>query len=136
MPGSVGPGVIRRPLCSENPTWWDLDSGTSEIWSRAVRICGTCPMLTSCDQSAHELTERGLGPRAAIWAGVGYDSAGRVIADLMHYSRPRIGATRRESRIMRIGAGVERVSRSSRAARDRDPSGRRAAAFPGLEGEC
>ncbi|BCK57300.1 hypothetical protein [Nocardia wallacei] len=71
-----------RPPCADGPDDWDLDVGTPESWRSAIRTCHSCPLFANCDQLAQTLIARGDAPRAMIWAGVAYDSAGRVVENL------------------------------------------------------
>ncbi|MBF6175670.1 hypothetical protein [Nocardia blacklockiae] len=71
-----------RPPCADGPDDWDLDVGTPESWRSAIRTCQSCPLFAKCDQLAQALIARGDGPRAMIWAGVAYDSAGRIVENL------------------------------------------------------
>ncbi|MQY23875.1 hypothetical protein [Nocardia macrotermitis] len=72
----------RRPSCADGPNDWDLDVGTPDSWRAAVRICQECPLLNDCAESVRTLTDRGMGPRSMIWAGVAYDATGRVLENL------------------------------------------------------
>ncbi|WP_460698718.1 hypothetical protein [Nocardia thraciensis] len=91
-----------RPPCADGPDDWDLDVGTPESWRTAVRTCNSCPLFTSCRQLAETLIERGDGPRAMIWAGVAYDSAGRIVENLdRHRATP--ADHKRPLRIIRTG---------------------------------
>ncbi|MFF3569930.1 hypothetical protein [Nocardia jiangxiensis] len=83
------PASARRPSCAEGPNDWDLDVGTPDSWRTAVQICQDCPLLSQCAESARALTDRGMGPRSMIWAGVAYDANGRVLENL---DRHRIAA--------------------------------------------
>ncbi|MFF2554729.1 hypothetical protein ACFVUS_27260 [Nocardia sp. NPDC058058] len=73
----------------------------------AVEICQTCPLLTQCALLAETFIARGDAPRAMIWAGVGYDNAGKVVENL---DRHRIASVdrNRPMRIIRTGAGPDR----------------------------
>lgn len=97
----AGPG-LRRPPCADQPDTWDLDTGTPDAWHLAVRICMECPLLNNCQDLVETLAERGDGPRAMIWAGVGYDNSGRVIENLDRY-RSTPSEARRPLRIIRTG---------------------------------
>jgi len=92
----------RRPPCAEMPNDWDLDVGTPDSWRAAVRTCQQCPLFAQCEEMAQGLIERGLGPRAMIWAGVAYDGAGRIVENL---DRHRVAALdhKRPLRIIRNG---------------------------------
>ncbi|MGF6887672.1 hypothetical protein ABIA39_006223 [Nocardia sp. GAS34] len=92
----------RRPPCAEVPNDWDLDVGTPDSWRTAVMTCQRCPLFAQCEDMAKGLIERGLGPRAMIWAGVAYDGAGRVVENL---DRHRVAALdhKRPLRIIRNG---------------------------------
>ncbi|WP_063044587.1 hypothetical protein [Nocardia pseudovaccinii] len=74
--------AAHRPPCADGPDDWDLDVGTPESWRAAIQTCHHCPLFAKCEQLAQTLSERGDGPRAMIWAGVAYDSAGRVVENL------------------------------------------------------
>lgn len=81
--------------------------GGPEVWQRAVRTCADCPILNQCRGLARLLTARGLVPRSMIWAGVGYDSYGRVIANLdLHRARDQTKAAaakvRRKATVVRL----------------------------------
>ncbi|NUS42317.1 MAG: hypothetical protein HOQ24_01270 [Mycobacteriaceae bacterium] len=78
-----------QPPCAERPDQWDIDVGGPEAWQRAVAVCNDCPLLPQCQALANELQNRGIGPRAMIWAGVGYDGSGRVIRNLNIYRHGR-----------------------------------------------
>lgn len=71
-----------RPPCAERPDDWDLDTGTPDAWRQAVAACRECPLFVECQRMASTLTESGEGPRAMIWAGVGYDNSGKVVQNL------------------------------------------------------
>jgi|GEM_PF-6826999 len=94
--------AVRRPPCADVPNDWDLDVGTPDSWRTAVQICHACPLFDQCTDLAQDLIERGLGPRAMIWAGVAYDGAGRVVENL---DRHRVAAIdhKRPLRIIRNG---------------------------------
>ncbi|MFI7671910.1 hypothetical protein [Nocardia sp. NPDC049526] len=96
-------GSAHRPPCADGPDDWDLDVGTPESWRAAMRTCESCPVFAKCEQLAQTLIERGTGPRAMIWAGVPYDSAGKVVTDL---DRHRITPVdhKRPLRIIRTGS--------------------------------
>ncbi|WP_280454732.1 hypothetical protein [Nocardia brasiliensis] len=91
-----------RPACEGMSDDWDLDVGTPIRWKAAVRICSSCPLLAQCEEFAQALIARGDGPRALIWAGVGYDNSGRVVEDLDRY-RPMPLDRNRPLRIIRNG---------------------------------
>lgn len=76
---------VSRPPCADRPDDWDLDMGTLDSWRAAVSVCENCPLLAGCADLAQTLIERGAAPRALIWAGVAYDSAGRVVEHLERY---------------------------------------------------
>jgi hypothetical protein len=92
-----------RPPCADGPDDWDLDVGTPQSWRAAMRICESCPLFRNCEQLVETLIERGTGPKAMIWAGVAYDSAGKVVTDL---DRHRITPLdhKRPMRIIRTGS--------------------------------
>lgn len=92
-----------RPPCADGPDDWDLDVGNPESWRSAVRTCAACPLLAECSQLAQALTARGDGPRAMIWAGVAYDSAGRVVENLDRHRTTPLDH-KRPLRIIRTGA--------------------------------
>jgi hypothetical protein len=73
------------PPCAECPDKWDLDAGSPETWRSAVQTCVDCPLLAECAELASSLTARGQAPRAMIWAGVGYDNSGNIVACLDRY---------------------------------------------------
>jgi hypothetical protein len=76
------PRAVGKPSCIDRPEDWDLDVGSPIVWREAVRTCHACPLLTQCAELAQVLISRGATPRAQIWAGIAYDKAGNVIADL------------------------------------------------------
>ncbi|WP_280442721.1 hypothetical protein [Nocardia brasiliensis] len=92
-----------RPACEGMSDDWDLDVGTPLRWKVAVRICQNCPLIDQCREFAQTLIARGDGPRALIWAGVGYDNSGRVVEDLDRY-RPMPLDRNRPLRIIRNGS--------------------------------
>ncbi|WP_306360015.1 hypothetical protein [Nocardia sp. CC227C] len=100
---------IPRPPCAQHPDNWDLDTGTPDAWRQAVAACHECPLLVQCQRMAAALVESGEGPRAMIWAGVGYDNSGRVIQDL---DRHRIAPADRQrpTRIVRTQAVCKKGS--------------------------
>jgi len=73
------------PPCAGRPDDWDLDVGTPDTWRAAVRTCQACPLQLACAERAATLSSRGEAPRAMIWAGVGYDNSGNIIASLEHH---------------------------------------------------
>ncbi len=79
---AIPPAAVRRPPCADGPNDWDLDVGTPDSWRAAVQICRGCPLFDDCSELAQNLIDRGLAPRSMIWAGVGYDGAGRVVENL------------------------------------------------------
>ncbi|SUA72782.1 Uncharacterised protein [Nocardia otitidiscaviarum] len=91
---------IPRPPCAQHPDGWDLDTGTPDAWRQAVAACHACPLFVQCQRMATALVEAGEGPRAMIWAGVGYDNSGKVIPNL---DRHRIAPVDRQrpTRIVR-----------------------------------
>lgn len=93
----------RRPPCADDPSDWDLDVGTPASWRAAVQICHTCPLLANCVQLVEKFIARGDVPRAMIWAGVGYDNAGRVVEHLDRHRTTPIDH-KRPMRIVRNGA--------------------------------
>lgn len=95
--------AAHRPPCADGPDDWDLDVGNPESWRAAVRICSGCPLLTECSQLAQTLITRGDGPRAMIWAGVAYDSAGKIVENLDRHRTAPIDH-KRPLRIIRTGA--------------------------------
>ncbi len=97
------PARTQRPPCADGPDDWDLDVGTPESWRAAVLACQDCPLRVSCEQLAQELTARGAGPRAMIWAGVAYDSAGKIVENLDRHRAAPLDH-RRPLRIVRTGA--------------------------------
>ncbi|MEV6280202.1 hypothetical protein [Nocardia sp. NPDC051832] len=99
---SDSPIASRRPSCADAPGNWDLDIGTPDIWRAAVEVCASCPLLGECRELVTALLERGEGPRAMIWAGVGYDSQGKVIENLDRH-RTGVGDLQRPLRIIRTG---------------------------------
>ncbi|NUS43793.1 MAG: hypothetical protein HOQ24_08920 [Mycobacteriaceae bacterium] len=104
------------PPCAAHPDDWDMDVGTPDGWQRAVTACRGCPLLTRCAGQAAALTARGQVPRSMIWAGVGYDSAGRIVHDLARYfaygrDHPRC------RRACRAGTGIVRVGEPHPASR-------------------
>ncbi|MCU1648181.1 MAG: hypothetical protein JWN03_8456 [Nocardia sp.] len=103
-----------RPPCADRPGDWDLDAGTPDTWQAAVRICGTCDLLTRCAELAQTLIERGAGPRASVWAGVAYDDTGRVIEKLERYRNTSIDE-RRPVRIVHFGPRPARTDSVPRA---------------------
>ncbi|MBB5918785.1 hypothetical protein BJY24_007697 [Nocardia transvalensis] len=96
------PKSSHRPPCADGPDDWDLDVGTPESWQSAVRTCHSCPLFDNCSQLAQSLITRGDGPRAMIWAGVAYDSAGRVVENLERHRATPIDH-KRPLRIIRTG---------------------------------
>lgn len=96
------PTPARRPPCADHPDTWDLDTGSPELWHLAVRVCGDCPLLLECGQLVETLISRGEGPRAMIWAGIGYDNGGKIVENLDRY-RSTPGDSRRPLRIIRTG---------------------------------
>ncbi|WP_216897873.1 hypothetical protein [Nocardia alni] len=99
---AVPPAAVRRPPCADGPNDWDLDVGTPDSWRAAVQICQGCPLFAECAELAQNLIERGLAPRSMIWAGVGYDGAGRVVDNLDRHRAAAIDH-KRPLRIIRNG---------------------------------
>ncbi|WP_067900435.1 hypothetical protein [Nocardia vaccinii] len=94
--------TAQRPPCADDPNDWDLDVGTPDSWRAAVQTCFECPLRVTCDQLVQELTARGDGPRAMIWAGVAYDSTGRIVDNLERHRAAPLDH-RRPLRIIRTG---------------------------------
>ncbi|MFC9897806.1 hypothetical protein ACFVMC_29305 [Nocardia sp. NPDC127579] len=92
-----------RPPCASDPDAWDLDVGTPDTWRGAVSTCRSCPLLARCQQLAQTLTASGDVPRGMIWAGIGYDNAGKVIDDLDRHRTAPLDR-KRPMRIIRNGA--------------------------------
>lgn len=104
LPAVSAPGRgAHRPPCADGPDDWDLDVGNPESWRAAVRICSGCPLLSECSQLAQTLIARGDTPRAMIWAGVAYDSAGRIVENLDRHRTTPVDH-KRPLRIIRTGA--------------------------------
>ena len=95
--------TAHRPACADGPDNWDLDVGTPDSWRAAIQTCHHCPLFAKCGQLAQTLTARGDGPRAMIWAGIAYDSAGRVVENLDRHRATPIDP-KRPLRIIRNGA--------------------------------
>ncbi|WP_157573990.1 hypothetical protein [Nocardia jejuensis] len=113
---TAAPGKSNRPPCAEDPSAWDLDVGTPESWRIAVEICQHCPLLIQCRGRAENFIARGDAPRAMIWAGVGYDNAGKIVENL---DRHRIAPVdrNRPMRIIRTSADPNRAEPALRAPR-------------------
>ncbi len=69
--------------CAEDPTAWDLDTGTLGQWLAALRQCVGCPVLDECVALRDEFfpdadsTHRAPGnPNGVIWAGIAYSDSG------------------------------------------------------------
>lgn len=98
----VNTPAARRPPCADNPDTWDLDTGSPDLWRVATQICHECPLRAECQTLAETLISRGEGPRAMIWAGIGYDNAGKIVLNLERY-RGAPSESRRPLRIIRTG---------------------------------
>lgn len=103
----------RRPPCADNPRRWDLDAGKPGEWRESVRICAHCPLREACARRAAALIDEGSSPKSMIWAGVGYDSEGRSVANLDVYrsSPPSLPGPAVAVRTIRKWAHVEPASR-------------------------
>jgi hypothetical protein len=104
------------PPCAQCPDNWDLDAGSPETWRSAVQTCRDCPLLGECAELAATLTSRGQAPRAMIWAGVGYDNSGNVIACLDRYrvlpinvKRPTVIIRNRRASLSGLDGTTERA---------------------------
>ena len=113
-----------RPLCADGPNDWDLDVGSPESWRSAIRVCASCPLLTQCSEMAQTLIARGDGPRAMIWAGVAYDSAGKIVENLDRHRTSPVDH-KRPLRIIRNGARPVCVDSTPETPRRRIVLGRR-----------
>ncbi|WP_459545894.1 hypothetical protein [Nocardia sp. X0981] len=105
----------RRPPCADNPQRWDLDAGKPGEWRESVRICARCPLRDACARRAAALIDEGYSPKSMIWAGVGYDSEGRSVADLDVYrsSPPSLPGRAVAVRTNRKWVHVEAVSQDT-----------------------
>ncbi|MGW4843063.1 hypothetical protein [Nocardia brasiliensis] len=92
----------RKPLCADRPDDWDLDTGTPDTWRNAIELCNACPLLGQCRELADSLTSRGDVPRAMIWAGIPYDSTGKIVENLDRYRAAPLDH-RRPLQIIRLG---------------------------------
>ncbi|MBL1079744.1 hypothetical protein JK358_35620 [Nocardia sp. 2] len=86
-------------------------------------------MLQGCQDLVETLAARGDGPRAMIWAGVGYDNSGKAIDNLDRY-RGAPSETRRPLRIIRTGGDPVHAESALRAPARRIILGRQ---IPGIE---
>jgi hypothetical protein len=99
-----------KPPCANRPDDWDLDVGTPDIWSEAVRTCRQCPILAQCCELVATLTAHGMPPRSMIWAAIGYDGSGNPIENLdRHRARPI--PHKQPLRIVRTGPAYVPASR-------------------------
>ncbi len=130
---TVAVAAAHRPPCADGPDDWDLDVGTPDSWRAAVRICASCPLLTECSQLAEALIARGDGPRAMIWAGVAYDSAGKIVENLDRHRTAPLDH-KRPLRIIRTGARPVCVEPAPATPRRRIVLGRRLR--PAATGGC
>ncbi|MEC3920333.1 hypothetical protein [Nocardia sp. CDC160] len=71
-----------RVPCSANPSDWDLDASGPAQWQRSIQTCRHCPVSAQCHDLARGFAKAGIGPRGMIWAGVAYDSNGKIVADI------------------------------------------------------
>ncbi|MFF3569876.1 hypothetical protein [Nocardia jiangxiensis] len=119
-----GSKSTRRPPCADGPDDWDMDSGNPDSWRTAVRICAECPLYTNCRELAETLAARGNGPRGMIWAGVAYDSMGKIVENL---DRHRVASIdhKRPLRIFHNGERPVRADSASSTPRRRIVLGHR-----------
>lgn len=75
-----------RVPCSTRPSDWDLDASGPNQWQQAIETCQQCPVLSQCRELVQLLSAKGTGPKGMIWAGIAYDSRGRVVLDLNQHN--------------------------------------------------